>query len=286
MASLGPRLAALAGRGREDPWPDGEGSLGGRRSGWTWPALRSLGLLLALGAAVVGWWWWSGRPAPAVPVVTATGSPLPGARPADPVDAEASEPIAPTPPSPSGEPSAASASAPAETAPAGPPPDAASADSAPPPTIVVHVIGMVRRPGLVTLPAGARVADAVAAAGGVTKPRSADTVNLARPVLDGEQILVGAPGSAVPAGGAPPSATPPRAGPSTPGQPMPQAVPVDLNTAGAEALDELPGIGPVLAGRIVDWRTAHGPFRSIDELGEVVGIGPSLVERLRPHVRV
>jgi competence protein ComEA len=67
---------------------------------------------------------------------------------------------------------------------------------------------------------------------------------------------------------------------------MSPAVPVDLNTAGVAMLDELPGLGPVLAGRIVEWRTAHGRFRSVDELGEVVGIGPALVERLRPHVRV
>jgi competence protein ComEA len=144
--------------------------------------------------------------------------------------------------------------------------------------VVVHVTGFVRRPGLVTLAAGARVADAVAAAGGVTKPRAADTVNLARPVVDGEQIAVGAPGARVSGSTAP--APPPTSG----GQPA--ATPIDLNTATVEALDALPGLGPVLSARIVEWRAAHGLFRSVDELGEVVGIGPALMERLRPHVRV
>lgn len=267
MPSLGPRLSALAGRPRAEAWP----AVARVRGGWSWPALRSVGLLLALGAAVVGWWWWSGRPAPAVPVVTATGSPLP--RPAGDRASEAAVPIA----------AAGSPSTPVVSIvePATPP---AVAPPSPAGTLVVHVIGMVARPGLVTLPAGARVADAVEAAGGVTKARSADSVNLARPVVDGEQIVVGPPGAraaSAPAasGGSAPSV-------SRPGEPMGPAVPVDLNTAGPTALDELPGLGPVLAGRIVEWRIAHGPFRSVDELGEVVGIGDALVERLRPHVRV
>lgn len=267
MPSLGTRLAALAGRRSDDAWP----AVPPARGGWTWSALRSAGLLLALGAVVVGWWWWTGRPAPAVPVVMASGSPLPSA--ASPDAVEPGRPSAPGP----GE-----SGPPVSTAtPAALPEDAPAST---PPTIVVHVIGMVRHPGLVTLPAGARVADAVAAAGGVTRPRSADTVNLARPVLDGEQIVVGLPGT--PARSTPAAPGAPATAGAAPGASMPAAVPVDLNAAAVAALDELPGIGPVLAGRIVEWRTAHGPFRSVDELGEVVGIGPALVERLRPHVRV
>ena len=130
--------------------------------------------------------------------------------------------------------------------------------------VVVHVAGAVHAPGVFTLPAGSRVGDAIDAAGGVTKPRAADSVNLARPLVDGEQILVGAQADA--AGGA------------TPG--------VSLNAADAAAFEALPGVGPVLAKRIVDWRTANGPFRSIDELGEVSGIGDALLGQLRPLVRM
>jgi competence protein ComEA len=135
--------------------------------------------------------------------------------------------------------------------------------------VVVHVAGLVRRPGLVRLPSGSRVADAVAAAGGVTRTRAADSVNLARVLVDGEQIVVGSGVAASGTGTAPATAGP-----------------TDLNTADATALELLPGIGPVLAGRIIAWRTANGPFRSIDELGEVSGIGDAILALLRPVVRV
>ena len=131
--------------------------------------------------------------------------------------------------------------------------------------VVVHVAGDVHAPGVLTLPAGSRVGDAIEAAGGVTRPKAADSVNLARPLVDGEQILVGAQGVAQGGGG--------DAG-------------VSLNSADAAALEALPGVGPVLAKRIVDWRTANGPFRSVDELGEVSGIGDALLGQLRPLVRM
>jgi competence protein ComEA len=259
MSPLGTRLAAFAGRD-DDHWP-AAGRL--RWGGWPGPALRMAGLLLAAGAVVGGWWWWSGRPSAVVPVVGTSPSALPTPTPSSPapVSVPGTSLTALEPASP----------------PAVTPVPSASAPEAP---VVVHVTGLVHRPGLVTLAAGARVADAVAAAGGVTKPRAADTVNLARPVVDGEQIAVGAA-----AAGAS-RAVPPAPAPAGGGQPMPAATPVDLNTATVEALDALPGLGPVLSGRIVEWRAAHGLFRSVDELGEVVGIGPALVERLRPHVRV
>jgi competence protein ComEA len=134
--------------------------------------------------------------------------------------------------------------------------------------VVVHVLGAVRKPGLLRLPAGARVDDAIKAAGGVKTQKALASVNLARALVDGEQILVSAGGA--PAGG--------QGAGSSPG--------VGLNSASASEFEALPGVGPVLAQRIVDWRTANGSFRSIDELGEVSGIGDSILEQLRPLVHV
>ena len=134
--------------------------------------------------------------------------------------------------------------------------------------VVVHVLGAVLRPGLLRLPAGARVDDAITAAGGARTPKALSSVNLARTLVDGEQIVVtadGAPNGGQGAG----------AGPG-----------VGLNSASVGELETLPGVGPVLALRIVDWRTKNGSFRSIDELGEVSGIGDSILEQLRPLVHV
>jgi competence protein ComEA len=137
--------------------------------------------------------------------------------------------------------------------------------------IIVDVGGRVRRPGLVTLSPGARVADALEAAGGPLRPRDVATLDLAAHVNDGELVLIGvrgapAPGAAGGAGG--------------------DSGPLDLNSATAEQLDGLPGIGPVLAERIVDWRTDNGAFSSVDQLDEVSGIGPSLLADLADLVRV
>ena len=157
--------------------------------------------------------------------------------------------------------------------------------------VVVSVVGLVHTPGLVTLTPGARIADALKAAGGITD--GADTVglNMARQVDDGEQIVVGmAPvngqratlGSSVSPGSAAP-ATPSTTSRPTKGAPSAQ---VNLNTATVEQLDTLPGVGPVRAAAIVAWRNAHGKFTSVDQLGEVDGIGPGRLEKLRPLVRV
>jgi competence protein ComEA len=136
------------------------------------------------------------------------------------------------------------------------------------PGLVVDVAGAVRRPGVYRLARGSRIADAIARAGGTT--RSADTlaVNLAAPLADGEQVLMPSrAGSAAAAGAAvDASAHPP---------------PVDLNTATAEQLDALPGIGPVTAQKIVEYRQAHGPFTSLDALDAIPGIGPARIANLR-----
>ena len=150
--------------------------------------------------------------------------------------------------------------------------------------IALGVVGLVQQPGLVTLAPNARVADAVAAAGGPLN--GADTVglNLARHVADGEQIVVGI---VTPAGR--PAALGSSVGPSQTGPitNSPKTMgPVDLNTASVEQLDALPGVGPVTAAAIVAWRQANGKFTEVDQLGEVDGIGPARLKKLRPLVRI
>ena len=142
--------------------------------------------------------------------------------------------------------------------------------------VVVHIVGQVAHPGLVTLPAGARVADAIRAAGGALQTTDLAGVNLARILVDAEQVVVPKPGEWVPSssGGAPTGG-----GSGSGGL-------VNLNAATLSDLDGLPGIGPVLAQRILDWRTEHQRFSSVDELGEVPGIGPKLLAQLRSKVRV
>jgi len=143
---------------------------------------------------------------------------------------------------------------------------AAVGGAAPGGEVVVHVTGAVKKPGVIRLPAGSRVDDAIDAAGGAKSDKALATVNLARVLVDGEQIVVGAVQGAPGSGGS--------------------ATGVNLNQASASDLEALPGIGPVLAQRIVDWRTANGPFRSIDELGEVSGIGDALLAQIRSLARV
>lgn len=155
--------------------------------------------------------------------------------------------------------------------------------------VVVSVVGLVHTPGLVTLKPGARIADALAAAGGALDGADVLGLNMARRVADGEQIVVGiaaAPGEPAEMGSsilsqtnsptAPPSG---ESGATAPGV-------VDLNTATAEQLDTLPGIGPVTAAAIIAWRDANGRFDSVDQLGDVDGIGPARLDKLRTLVRV
>jgi competence protein ComEA len=132
------------------------------------------------------------------------------------------------------------------------------------PKVVVHVAGAVRRPGLYRLAEGKRVADAVARAGGATAPADTAAINLAAPLADGMQVVVP---RRLPGGGSPAAG----------GR-------VSLSSATAAELDALPGIGPVTAQKILDYRAQHGGFRSVDDLDAIPGIGPARIEQLREVV--
>ena len=147
--------------------------------------------------------------------------------------------------------------------------------------LVVHVVGAVRRPGLYRLGEGKRVADAVARAGGATRRADLTALNLAAPLVDGTQVLV--PGmAAVACAGA--SGSPAEADGLSPAASSGTGTKVSLSTATAEQLDALPGVGPVTAQRILDYRAEHGPFGSVDDLDAVPGIGPTRIDELRDLV--
>ena len=136
--------------------------------------------------------------------------------------------------------------------------------------VVVDVVGAVRRAGLYRLPQGSRIADALARAGGATRKAELDLVNLAAPLADGSQIVVPTRTAAARAGGG--------GGPSAP------AGPVHLNSATEADLEALPGVGPVTAQKILDYRQHHGAFGSVDELDAIPGIGPKRLDQLRELV--
>jgi competence protein ComEA len=140
-------------------------------------------------------------------------------------------------------------------------------------SVTVDVSGKVRHPGVATLPTGSRVVDALRKAGGARSGVDLSSLNLARVLVDGEQILVGrgAPGGGIAAG-------------ASTSAPDPTSSLVNLNTATEEQLDTLPGVGPVTAQKILDWRSAHGAFSSVDELLEVDGIGEKTLADLAPLV--
>ena len=133
--------------------------------------------------------------------------------------------------------------------------------------VTVYITGKVHKPGLYTLAMGARVADAVTAAGGPLRGTATSSVNLARRLVDGEQIVVGAPSGGL-------------------AQTDPAATTLDLNSATPDQLEQLPGVGEVLAARIADFRTTHGGFTSIDQLRQVSGIGAKKYEEIKGKVRV
>jgi competence protein ComEA len=226
------------------------------RSRWAVAPGAALAAVVIAVAALVGAgariWWVRARADPVVvqPVVAVSSAATPSA--AAPTVAPASVP--------GGVPAGLSVGAPAAGA----------------GVVVVDVVGQVRHPGLVRLPMGSRVADAIAAAGGATKAADIVRVNLARVLVDGEQLVLPRPGQTL-------ATPPPPAGPGTTGAP---SAPIDLNAASETDLDALPGVGPVLAGRILAWRAQHGRFSRVDELGEVSGIGDKLLAELTPLVRV
>ena len=156
-----------------------------------------------------------------------------------------------------------------------PPTPGASAAGAPAARVVVDVVGAVRQPGLYRLGTASRIADAIARAGGATGKADLAQVNLAAPLADGEQVVVprrGSPGAPASGGGA-----------NSTGGAEPSA-PVQLSTATLEQLDSLPGIGPVTAQKILDYREKHGAFRTVDELDAIPGIGPARLDQLRDLV--
>lgn len=144
-----------------------------------------------------------------------------------------------------------------------------SASASPSGELVIDVVGKVKRPGIVTLPAGSRVHEAVAEAGGVRGKADTSTLNMARVLTDGEQIIVGD----APAAGGPSAGGPPAAGAR-----------ISLGTATLEQLDTLPGIGPVTAQAILDHQSEHGPFTSVDDLLDVKGIGEKTLSDIRDRV--
>ncbi|WP_424887528.1 ComEA family DNA-binding protein [Streptomyces sp. XH2] len=170
-----------------------------------------------------------------------------------------------------------------------PPPPVVASPSRTGGAVVVDVAGKVRRPGVRRLPPGSRVADALAAAGGARPGADTTGLNRARVLMDGEQIVVGAPAGGQGGGGSqggPGGAPGPSPGTAASAGTGPAPVgPVSLNSATVEQLDALPGVGPVLARHILDYRTQHGGFRSVEELRKVNGIGSRRFTDLRPLVQ-
>jgi competence protein ComEA len=220
--------------------------------------LAVVAVLVALGVGVGAWLVVRGQAEPvAVP-------PL----------APASEPLADVPPAPAGGSAPGTTGFPASSG--APATTGAEASGGPPsgaPELTVDVAGKVRAPGIAVLPSGSRVVDALEAAGGARRGVDLTSLNLARPLVDGEQILVGV--------------TAPAGVPATVGDPATAAgALVNLNTADPATLETLPGVGPVTAGAIITWRDQHGGFTAVEELLEVDGIGDATLAQIAPHVTI
>jgi competence protein ComEA len=210
----------------------------------------AVGLVVLLAAAVTLWWVLSARPRAMAVHQSSPGPPV----------ASAAQPTLSSSATPSSGPTSARSQA---------------------ANVVVDVAGRVRHPGVYRLASGSRVVDAVRAAGGTLPGVSTVSLNLAEPLRDGQQVIVGIGGI----GGAPGTGGVGAADPGSSGGGSPPGV-VDLNTATLEQLQTLPGVGPVLAQHILDWRTQHGTFTSVDQLNDVTGIGDVKFAALRPLVSV
>ena len=260
----GPGSGLLAGppmvtppEGQREPGPDDPPA----QSRVRWRTGRRSAALLCLVAAVfLGWFWWQAANG------TSEVSPLGSVTAAESADGPAAEPE--TEPGPATD----------------EPPGGAAGDSRG--NIIVHVAGAVGRAGIVELPQGSRLHEAIAAAGGSVAGADPDQLNLAAVLEDGQKILVPRQGETVPAGSSP------AAGSGAPGSPTggadgtAPAGKINLNTAGVDELGTLPRVGPVLAQRIVEWRAEHGRFQRVEELDAVDGVGPKLLASLLPLVRV
>lgn len=152
--------------------------------------------------------------------------------------------------------------------------------------IVVHIAGAVNRAGVVELPTGSRIHEAIAAAGGSGPEADLNRLNLAAVLTDGQKIHVPQLGDPADSPGTAASETGSDGGGSGAGEPGADGAKIDLNSASVEELGALPRVGPVLAQRIVDWRKEHGRFSSVEELDAVDGVGPKMLETLLPLVRI
>lgn len=242
------------------------------------PQLAVIGVIVLLGLGLAGWSVLRARP-------VALASPATASSPGTPTGTAKS--------STGAVPAAAGATATAAVQTPGAPTGSAA------PMIKVHVLGAVKHPGVVALPPGSRVQDALDRAGGTKRSAALGDLNLAQPLADGQQVFIARHGGrsevrdpvTVPAGGADPagSGQPGTTGAATSGSggtSPPSGQPVNLNTATVAELDQLPGVGPVTAQKIIDWRTQHGRFDSPAELQEVDGIGPKTYADLASMVTV
>lgn len=263
----------MGGDGEEFAWTPDPGGPGGRGAaaakGPRWIiSLRALVLVLAMAGAVVAVLWMQQAAVSSASEQLASQDPAKlGVPPIGGVPSDGMDTTQGTVPAATGPPAPASA-------------QSASAESGPGAGVVVHVAGAVKQPGVFTLPAGSRVVAALEAAGGALPTAQLSALNLAALVQDSSRILVPTQ-EQVDAGYADASGS----GAADPGATGPGGL-VNLNTATAAQLDVLPGVGPVLAERIVSWRQDHGAFKSVDELDAVPGIGAKMLATLRPLVVV
>ncbi|MEI2810767.1 MAG: helix-hairpin-helix domain-containing protein [Nocardioides sp.] len=242
--------------GRWDGFGGRMASVGSRAFAFSPLHTAVIALVVAAGLAVGAWWMFRAAPEEA----TLVGELGPSLATGDPSDSAAAPSIGAT---------LAASDAGLVTGVGGRPASWSGADAS---TVVVDVAGKVRRPGIAVLPKGARVVDALEAAGGARRGVDLTSLNLARVLVDGEQILVGMSGA--------PGVAAESAVSEVPGS----GALVNLNTADQAALEELPGVGPVTAAAIISWREAHQGFGAVEELVEVDGVGEATLARLAPLV--